>query len=884
MAGEDIKRFLSEKGWTTTYEHARPARAPSYARFSDLALNSYAGGYLKQFDKGIYIHQKLAIQKYLDGYNIAITTPTASGKTLVFNVCALEELSHSPSARVAAIYPFKALASEQASRWGAALQAAGVDGKVGRIDGGVHTAERTRILKESRVLVLTPDIVHAWLLSSIGQPAVLEFLRNLTLIIIDEAHSYTGVFGSNAAFLFRRIRHLSNKLGRKTRFIAASATMSDPARHLTDLAGETFEIVDTSQDSSPRAPLTTILAAPPAGKDLLSSLSEVIVFAAAETPHQSITFVDSRKQTEQLAAIVDREATAGSDDQEPLDLGRFRDLRVYPYRSGYEEEDRAHIQRCLQDGQLRGVVSTSALEMGIDLPHLTLGILTGIPRSATSFYQRIGRVGRRQEGVVLIVNDGSVPSESVFREPERIHSLPLAQSALYLKNERIQYIHAMCLARQGGEDEIVAASLGQESEQFVSPISLPEGFQLVCEAEKIGEIGVDFQAMKAQAGDDPHHTFPLRDLDVQYRVECRQGPEMRQLGSLSHTQLLREAYPGAIYYYRTHPYRVVRVRKHQRVVDVRPERRYFTTPTMLPTKILPNITKGNIFATRRFGVLTAIECAMQIGEAVVGFTERRGQTSFQVQYPLNRANGVFHDAPRFVRYAFTSGVVITHPALNGEQVRAAVLAKLLEEAFLITLPFERQDISSGSDKIKAARDGIKEGQRFVALYDQTYGSLRLTSHLMKPGVMRDVLARACEIANHDHNFDLNTETLAALHEIAASAEEAPDDLDLGDGNTLSTATHVKVLMPGAIGLNIKRDNEEFEVDAVFFSPQFSSLAYRGWHASTKHRAVAARSGNKPAIEVVPVENICPLEGESSVGYYNLETAEISESIADPAEF
>src|SRR5207249_1479415 len=119
----------------------------------------------------------------------------------------------------------------------------------------------------------------------------------------------------------------------------------------------------------------------------------------------------------------------------------------------------------------------------------------------------------------------------------------------------------------------------------------------------------------------------------------------------------------------THPYRVVRVRKQQRVVDVRPEKRYFTSPQFLPTLILPNLVGDNVFQTRQYGDLLVTECSLQIGEAVVGFKERRGKTEIEIRYPLDASHGLFFDAPKFARYVFSSGVVLTHPALNREEVK-----------------------------------------------------------------------------------------------------------------------------------------------------------------------------------------------------------------------
>lgn len=881
---DPIDVFLHDAGWSVVFEDNRPSRGGDFVSIANVGLSEASRSALASFSNGIYQHQREAIATYLNGENVAVTTPTASGKTLIFNVCALEELSKNSKSRIAAIYPLKALASEQETRWKKLAIESGLPCKVGRIDGGVNMAERIRILKESRIVVLTPDIIHAWLLHSISNAAVLDFLRNLSVVVVDEAHTYSGVFGSNAAYLFRRLCHATEKLGGKFKYIASSATMDNACAHLSQLTGEQFAVIDSSSDTSPRAALRVLLVEPPKKGDLLNALSDLVSFAATKTSHQSITFVDSRKQTEYLATIVERRANEDADETEEIDYRRLSELQIYPYRSGYEEEDRDRIQKRLASGALRGVVSTSALEMGIDLPYLTLGILVGIPRSATSLYQRIGRVGRRTNGTVIVINNGSVVSQAIFREPERLSQLPLATSALYLHNQRIQYIHAMCLARQGGEDEVVSVKVGQKSETFSSPLSMPDDFTRLCEAERVGEIGLELQPMKAQAGDDPHHTFPLRDLDAQFKVEHRHGPNLYSLGSLSHSQVMREAYPGAVYYYQTRSYRVVRIKKQQRVIEVRPEKRYFTAPTFLPTKIFPNLAGDGLYQAQRYGNLIVVECAMQIAEAVVGFKERRGNSEFEISYPLDASLGLYHDTQKFARYAFTSGVLFTHPALNREQVKSAAIAQVIDEAFLMSLPFERQDINAGADKHRVGRDGVNAGDRFVALYDQTYGSLRLTSHLMKVDVLRDVFARATDIARNDTNFGLDWESLEALIEISTEVANEPQDVVAGVATISLNEQFVPIIMPDSMGIDTHKDNEEFDVAAVFYSPILQCVAYRGNYASSKKKAQSATANHSATTFTVRADHIKALDGESRTGYFCLETGEIVNQLPLPGEF
>ena len=360
---------------------------------------------------------------------------------------------------------------------------------------------------------------------------------------------------------------------------------------------------------------------PPGDQDILTSLTDLMSYVTNCTDHRFITFVDSRKQTEQLASVMRRSRDADS-ITDSIDLGQYERMSVWPYRAGYEAHDRKRIEDNLRHGEIRGVISTSALELGIDLPNLTLGILYGLSNSATSYYQRIGRVGRHTDGTVIVVNNGSVLSNRVFRDPDELDRLPLTESTLYLDNRHIQYIHAMCLARPGGEHEVYSNG-GVEASDIVFRAAFPESFVTLCNQERIGEIEPEFQAMKGQAGNNPNHTYPLRDCEMQFQVTL--GPEQgeQRSGTLSFSQLMREAYPGAIYYYQATPYRVWRVKMRDHHVLVRPEKRYTTRPNFLPALIFPNLTSGNIYGMLRYGDLAIVETNLQIRERISGFRERR---------------------------------------------------------------------------------------------------------------------------------------------------------------------------------------------------------------------------------------------------------------------
>jgi len=373
--------------------------------------------------------------------------------------------------------------------------------------------------------------------------------------------------------------------------------------------------------------------------------------------------------------------------------------------------------------------------------------------------------------------------------------------------------------------------------------------------------------MKAEAGEDPHHTFPLRDVESQFRIELKQGPETRSLGSLSYSQLMREAYPGAVYYYTTQPFRVYKVSNGSRTVFVRREKRYTTRPQMLPTLVFPNLAKDSVYRSRRHGDAILIECDLQIRESVVGFKERRGSSEFLSEYPLDGAQtGIYFNLERFSRNFFTTGVVVAHPALDREGASCEAIAGLLFEAFLAVIPFERQDVSFAVDKLRADRASLNAGSRFIAIYDQTYGSLRLSGRLMDGDTFVRVLEEALALSRQP-GAGLSPTGVQALEAIRRCCHVEACEIPLDASASLDGLPEkcVPVIMPGSKGLNTLHNNEEFTVEAVFFSPAVGGLAYRGRNIS---------SWRETEKDIIPVGALAEIPGESVWGLYNLETGEL----------
>jgi len=723
---------------------------------------------------------------------------------------------------------------------------------------------------------MTPDIIHAWLMTSVAQAGVRSFLANLQLIVVDEIHTYTGVFGSNSALLFRRLQHLLAFFSARPQWIAASATLADADGLLRRLFGLDFTVIGPEQDTSARHPVDIKLVRAPADADYLTAVAALLERLASSGSRRFIAFVDSRKQTEQLAAILARGSRSGDEDEDDDDdlVDHLERLDVLPYRAGYEPSDRDLIQRRLSEGTLPGVVSTSALELGLDIPALDTAVLIGVPRSSTSLHQRIGRIGRHGPGQVIVISSGDLYDEAIMSEPDELLRRPHTDPALYLENRRIQYIHALCLARPGGEHDAVVSLMGGNPDRpFASAVSWPDGFVELCRHERIGELPADLQSMKVEAGESPNFAFPLRDVERQFKIELRQGGDKQDLGSVSYSQLLREAYPGAVYYYTARPFRVASVKVDAKVVRVRREKAFHSKPTPIPTRVYPNLQHDAVFAGTSRGDLDVVESEVQIREALCGYRERRGATELSTSYPTDsEKTGVFWFQQFFGRTFFSSAVTISHPALDRDPATTQRAADYLYEAFLMAIPVERRDIGVAVDAHRVARGPLTAGRRFIALYDQTYGSLRISGRVLEDELLGELLGTAVDLCEEDASAEGAAAAASVLREMVSSlGGREGEHWWQAVPPVVGGADVVPVIMPGSVGLQLLHDNREFYVENVFLHPK--GLRYRGHHEATRHGVV----------DILPLEHLAPLEGVSVMGVYDLETGEFRPDASDTGE-
>ena len=531
MLFDDIDQLLADLNLNVCESVDVPPRSETRVATPGVITQGRAGSALKGLttDGQIWQHQALALDHLCAGRNMVISTGTASGKSLIFQLYALHRLFTEPDSKILALYPLRALANDQWNSWRRVANSAGLYDQVGRIDGSVlPISRRPEILDRSRIVLMTPDVCQAWLLRTLGSPETNRFIGSLALLVLDEAHAYESVFGSNAAFLLRRLlatkRQLStgNTNSRRLQIIAATATINNPAEHLNNLTGLDFSVVDESENGAPRSPRKILhVEGPEFSRDGEAAMAQLLAgICALPERRRFISFTDSRQGVERIVRGLNNEY-------------------VKPYRSGYEETDRATIEQTLRNGTLHGVVSTSALELGIDIADMDIGINLAVPQSRKSFRQRLGRIGRTAPGVFVVVAPDNAFTK-FGKSLAEYYDESVEPSHLYLGNRFVQFAHARCL-----RDE--AESLTRNATEMLRGINWPEGFPEILGSAREG-YSREFDAMAQIGGDAPHFNYPLRQLgDTDVEIQQGSGDFAQRLGNISYQQAIREAYPGATY-------------------------------------------------------------------------------------------------------------------------------------------------------------------------------------------------------------------------------------------------------------------------------------------------------------------------------------------------
>jgi DEAD/DEAH box helicase domain-containing protein len=388
----------------------------------------------------LYSHQEQAVRAAWEG-PVIVTTGTASGKSMCFNLPALDTLCRDPKARALYLYPTKALAQDQAR----ALTSFGLGRRVrpSIYDGDTPREARAAIRRQANVVLTNPDMLHVGILPN--HAAWGELFANLAAVVVDEAHVYRGVFGSHVANVLRRLRRIAAAYGCEPRFLLASATVANPVELAERLTGlEDFALVE--RDGSPARRRRIAMWNPPLTDEALgvrrSALAEAAELLAAlvRSGARTICFVRSRKGVELLARFTQLEL--GEDAEE---LGAL----IAPYRGGYTPQQRREIEQRLSAGELRAVITTDALELGIDVGALDAALVVTFPGTVASLRQMWGRAGRRRDGLAVYVAGEDALDQFFCRHPDEFLDRPVEAAILDHESEQIHLAHLLCAAHEG---------------------------------------------------------------------------------------------------------------------------------------------------------------------------------------------------------------------------------------------------------------------------------------------------------------------------------------------------------------------------------------------------------------------------------------------------
>ena len=589
-AGEIDERLVA-----TSVEEPRAAAIVTVPAALSPALSAALG---RVGIKGLYSHQVEALEAAAAGDTI-VTSGTASGKSLSFNLPVLESIARDPQTRALYLYPTKALAQDQARK----LSELGLGELRHAIyDGDTPRDDRPAIRRRSNLVLTNPDMLNMSLLPH--HDGWGDFLSNLGWVVVDEAHTYRGVFGSHVANVLRRLRRVARLYGSDPRFICASATIANPVELAEGLTGTGFTLVGS--DGAPRAKRRIAIWDPPVideqtmrRRSVLSETAELLADLVVNGS-RTICFMRSRRGIELIQRFT---------RQRLEELGeRGLAARIAPYRGGYTPQQRREIEARLAGGELLAVVATDALELGIDIGELDAAICVTFPGTVASLRQMWGRAGRRNEGIAVYVAGEDALDQFFCRHPEEFLTRPVEAAILDHTNERIQTAHVFAAAYEaplGG----TGAQPGARDDEILGPRWRERADALVGAGRL--RLGRDGRYLPRSTGFAAGEiSLRSASLDSVAVIERASG---ELLGQIEAERAFSTVHPGAIYLHLGRAYEVAELEIDARraIVDAF-DGDWYTQPKKETEIYVEAVTEQ-----RRVGPRSGTEVELDFGEVSV---------------------------------------------------------------------------------------------------------------------------------------------------------------------------------------------------------------------------------------------------------------------------
>lgn len=525
----NIDMFKNDVRFRDNIAHVEtiPAKKANFKKVDNLNENIIR--YLDSKDVRLYTHQAETYEAIRNGKNVIITTPTASGKTLAFNLPIMETMIDDMEATALYIYPAKALSNDQLHVLENLENELGIDIKPRTYDGDTPREEKKGIRENSRIVLTNPYQLHL-ILSWHHQWS--RFYKNLKYIVIDESHYYKGVFGSNVAFLIKRLKRIANFYGSNPQFILSSATLANPLELANRLTGEEFTLVD--EDASPSGEKDFIMYNPFKNyrRNKVNMQNAPSVHMETENIFiymmlkgiQTLCFTVSRKTTELIAMWAKKDMTQIK--------GKLAH-RIAAYRAGYRPQERREIEEGLKSGKYLGVTCTNALELGINIGSLDAVIISGYPGTMISTWQQSGRAGRsNQKSLAILIAFENQLDQYFMNNPSFFFDKPHENAIIDLTNPILQEAHLLCAAKE------LPLKKGEVKKYFGIGDEILD--ELVSKKDLHKNIRGDYMY--------PYDDNPALDhsLDQISGQEFKVMDNGRLLETMERSQVYREAHEGAI--------------------------------------------------------------------------------------------------------------------------------------------------------------------------------------------------------------------------------------------------------------------------------------------------------------------------------------------------
>jgi len=523
-------------------QEARPAEWADWPAWVHPDLRKTLNAY--RYER-LYTHQRLAADLAHEGRNVCVVTPTASGKTLCYNLPVLDAMVRKTGARALYLFPTKALSQDQVAELNGVVEQLPEGIRAHTYDGDTPSSTRAVLRESGEIIVTNPYMLHSGILPN--HVKWTDLFQGLKYVVVDELHAYRGVFGSHVANVFRRLRRIARHYGADPVFLASSATIANPAEHARKLLGVPVELVERS--GSPRGERHFAIYNPPVvNRDLglrANALEEVRrlsdLFGGGAV--QAIYFVRSRQMVEVLTKYLkDRNRDRG-----------FPHETVCAYRGGYLPKLRRTIERGLRTGEIHEVVSTNALELGVDIGSLDVAVLTGYPGTLASTMQQAGRAGRRAGlSLALLICRSTAMDQYIAVHPEYVFDRPQESAVIDPDNLIVFVNHLKCAAFELPFDE--GADFGG------NPVTTEVLEYLAREARILHKAGGRYHWM-AEAY--PAEDVSLSSADVDYFVVLDEERNT-VMAEVDRPDAMTQIHEGAIYGHQGEQFLVTRIEYDQR--------------------------------------------------------------------------------------------------------------------------------------------------------------------------------------------------------------------------------------------------------------------------------------------------------------------------------